>query len=377
MRHRTASAGCRTSMTVAFDVGPLKPNPAGVGIYVRSLARGLDKVGRTDLIYLGLRPDAAGLPTSVPSIERSSRVPYSMWVELIASWALRSSGASLAHFTDGLVPIIRRQATIVTVLDLSLVRHWRSHRVVRYARIPLVLAAPRLADRVIAISQATADEVVRLSGTPARKIEVIPLAPRASARPAPDAVVQAVASRYGLARGAYLLVPGTIEPRKNHLRVLAAFEDLVRRRVIPLETQLVLAGQAGWKAERTLAAFQASDVTKRIKVLGYVPEDELAALMTGAAAVAYASTYEGFGLPVLEAMACGAAVVTSNVSSMPEVAGDAAVLVDPFDPASIAAGIESALSGSAPSRDASIARAARFTWAETAKRTAAIYDLLA
>lgn len=361
-------------MSVAFDVGPLKPNPTGVGIYVRSLAQGLVGIGRSDLVFIGRRPDAEGLPAGVPSIERSSGVPYSLWVELLASRAVQRSRATVAHFTDGLIPAIRRQPTIVTVLDLSMVRHWRSHRVVRYPRIPLVLLAPRLADRVIAISQATADEIVRLAGTPAAKIEVIPLAPRPSARPASHSEVEAVASRYGLTSGAYVLVPGTIEPRKNHLRVLAAFEDLVRRGTIPLETQLVLAGQAGWKAEETLLAIESSDANARIRVLGYVPETDLAALMTAAATVVYASTYEGFGLPVLEAMACGAVVVTSNFSSMPEVAGDAGVLVDPLTPASIAAGIEVALSGNAPTRAESLARAGLFTWATTAERTAAIYD---
>lgn len=363
-------------MTVALDVGPLRPNPAGVGVYVRSLALGLAEIGRDDIVYIGRRPDAEGLPAGVRSIERSPGTPYPAWVELRAGRSVVDSGADVAHFTDGLVPLRRPRPTIVTVLDLSLVRQWRSHRAVRYARIPLVLAAPRLATRVIAISQATADEVMRLTGTAARRIEIIPLAPRASARPIGDEAVAAVLQRLGLARGGFLLVPGTLEPRKNHVRVIKAFEELARRAAIPSDMRLVLAGGSGWRADRTLEALAASPVRERIRLVGYLPEDDLAALMTSAAAVVYASTYEGFGLPVLEAMACGATVVTSTVSSLPEVAGDAGILVDPYDPAAIAGGIVSALGAGASSRLRSIEHAARFTWAATAAATGRVYDSL-
>jgi glycosyltransferase involved in cell wall biosynthesis len=364
-------------MTIAFDVGPLRPNPAGVGVYVRSLAQALAQFQRGDFAYVGRRPDAEGLPEAVPSVLRSARLPYSVWVEMLSPLAVRRARADLVHFTDGLVPLVRQRPTVVTVLDLSLVRQWRTHRAVRYLRIPLVLAAPRLADRVIAISQATADEVMRLTGTAANKIDVIPLAPRASAKPAPPDAIESVTRRHGLSKGSYLLVPGTIEPRKNHLRVVRAFEDLVRRHALPLEMTLVLAGSPGWKAATTLRAIDTSSARERIKVLGYVPEDDLAALMTDAAAIVYVSTYEGFGLPILEAMACGAPVVTSTVSSMPEAAGDAGILVDPFDPAAIAGGILSALDADDVARKRAMAHAATFTWDRTAQETRAVYDEMA
>jgi glycosyltransferase involved in cell wall biosynthesis len=360
-------------VTIAFDVGPLRPDPAGVGVYVRSLAESLVHLRSDDLVLIGRRPDAEGLPDNVPSIGRSATVPYTLWVELQAPFAVRRARAGLVHFTDGLVPLIRSRPTVVTVLDLSLVRQWRSHRVVRYARIPLVLAAPRLADRVIAISQATADDVMRLTGTPAHKIDVIPLAPRSSAREATPAAIEIATRRYGLSKDPYVLVPGTIEPRKNHLRVLTAFENLVRRHAIPLEMRLVLAGSPGWKANPTLRAIEASSVRERVKILGYIPETDLAALMSGAAAVVYASTHEGFGLPVIEAMACGAPVVTSNVSSMPEAAGDAGILVDPHDPESIADGILTALSADATVRQQGRTHAATFSWERTASETMETY----
>lgn len=363
-------------MTVAFDVGPLRANPAGVGVYVRSLAQGLSEIGRDDLVYIGRRADADGLSETVQSMGRRG-LPYPIWVELLGAQAVARAGASVAHFTDGLVPLVRRCPTIVSVMDLSLVRDWRSHRVVRYPRIPLVLAAPRLATRVIAISQATADEVIRLTGTPAKRIEVIPLAARTSARPASADVVDSLLGALRLTRGAYLLVPGTIEPRKNHVRVVAAFDSLVASGSIPPEMQLVIAGGRGWRSDRALAAVEASPSRGRIQLLGYVPENDMATLMTGAGAVVYASTYEGFGLPVLEAMACGAMVVTSSVSSMPEVAGDAGILVDPFDPLSIAAGIVEALGADDRDRARATKHAAGFSWRRTAEMTASLYDRLA
>ena len=363
-------------MSVGLDVGPLKRNPAGVGVYVRSLAQGLDAIGRRDIVYLGVRPDAEGLPARVAALSRSPRFPYPLWVQLLAPRDVARSHAGTVHFTDGLVPLIRSRPTLVTVLDLSLVRHWRSHRWIRYARIPLVVAAPRLADRVIAISRATADEIIRLTGTPARKIEVIHLAPRAGLGPADTSEIAAMRSRLGLTGHGYLLAPGTIEPRKNHRRVIAAFELLVARSAIPSDLLLVLAGSPGWGSSPAMRAIAESPARDRIRVLGYVTEADLAALMTGAAAVVYASTYEGFGLPIIEAMACGAPVVTSAVSSMPEVAGDAGILVDPFDPASIAAGIATALHADDAVRARAREQAGRFTWTATAAATAAQYDAL-
>ena len=101
-------------MTIALDVGPLRTNPAGVGVYVRSLAQGLAEIGRDDIVYIGRRADSEGLPAGVPSIERSASAPYPLWVELLASRAVSRSGADIAHFTDGLVPLLRRRPTVVT-----------------------------------------------------------------------------------------------------------------------------------------------------------------------------------------------------------------------------------------------------------------------
>lgn len=361
---------------IAFDVGPIRPRPAGVGTYVQSLARGLDAIGYRDLVYIGRRADGGDLPSGIPAIERSSRLPYPVWVQLQGDRDVRRSKAGFAHFTDGLVPPFRLVPTVVSIMDLTLVREWRAHRVVRYPRIPLVLAAPRLARRVICISQATADDVIRLTATPAKKIDVVHLAPRPTAAPAAPDVVDRIARQHGLAPGGYLMVPATIEPRKNHVRILQAFERLVKDGSIPTDMRLLFAGQVGWRAGPILEAIDASPVRSRIVMPGYLSDDDLIPLMTGAAAIVFVSTSEGFGLPILEGLACGTAVVTSNVSSMPEVAGDAAILADPFDVDAIGRGIVAALSADATSRERGIQHAARFTWNATATATAAVYERL-
>jgi glycosyltransferase involved in cell wall biosynthesis len=361
-------------MRVAFDVGPVKAKPAGVGIYARSLASALmSQLAPGELALIGRRDDAASLPDQVRWVGRNRRIPYPAWVQL-GGVDVRRTRSDVAHFTDGLVPVVRAGPTVVTVHDLSIVRHWRAHQLKRLPRIPLVLVAPHLATRVIADSRATADELIRLADVSPRKIDVVMLAPRAGAEPIAADVVAPLLERLGLVRDRYLLIPGTIEPRKNHARVLKAFELLVERRHIDDDIALVLAGGHGWGSAPVIEAANHSPVSSRIHWLGYVADEDLAALMTGAGLVAYASTYEGFGLPILEAMACGAPVLTSSISSMPETAGDAALLVDPYAIASIARGIVDGLAGRVNLAAASLDRARLFSWARTAHETVAVYE---
>ena len=365
-------------MRLAFDVGPIKAQPAGVGIYTRSLAEALAGLMLpADLAFIGKRPDATGLPDTVHARSRPQRVPYPVWAELLGGFDARRVHAEVAHFTDGLVPIIRSGPTVVTVHDLSIVRQWRQHPLRRLPRIPLVLASPHLATRVIADSRATADEVIRLAHVSARKIDVVLLAPRAGSAPAAPEALADVLGRHDLVRDRYLLAPGTIEPRKNHVRLVDAFSQLAMRGEIDDDIVLVIAGAAGWGSRTAVRAIDESPVSRRIRRLGYVSDSDLAGLMTGAGAVVYVSTYEGFGLPVLEAMASGAPVVTSAVSSMPEAAGDAAVLVDPFSVAAIARGIREALAGREELAIRSLERAKTFTWVRTAAATREVYSTAA
>jgi glycosyltransferase involved in cell wall biosynthesis len=235
----------------------------------------------------------------------------------------------------------------VTVHDLAVLRFpWAFNRWTRgYSRVavPRVVAA---ADALIAVSEFTKRELVELLRVPAERIRVVPNAPAPVFRPEGDA-----------GEGEYVLAVGTIEPRKN----LPALVEAARQAGVELR----VAGRMGW-----------GDVSANgagVRWLGEVPDAELASLYRGARCVAYTSLYEGFGLPVLEAMACGAPVVTSAGSATEEVAGSAAVVVDPRDPEAIAAGIRHALERSDELRQAGLARARSYSWASVTELTAAVY----
>jgi glycosyltransferase involved in cell wall biosynthesis len=227
------------------------------------------------------------------------------------------------------------------------------------------------ARRVLCVSATTARDLRELLGVPPERIDVTPLG--TDLRPAPPAAVDVVRRRLGL-DGPYLLGLGTVEPRKDLPTLVRAFAGVAAE----LPHRLVLAGLGGWGAGALAAEVAAGGVADRILLPGYVPEADKAALLTGADVFAYPSRYEGFGLPVLEAMACGTPVVTTTGGSLPEVAGDAALLVEPGDPDALAAALAK-LAGDPSARQAAaargLARAAAFTWARCAAETVAAYRL--
>lgn len=364
-------------MRIAFDVGPVREQPAGVGVFVSSMAHALaGELPADDLVLIGKHDTAVDLPGQARSTRFTGR-SYIAWLQLRAVRDVRRLGSDIGHFTDGMSPFVRHGRTVVSIHDLSVVRAWQTHPARRLLRVPFALAAPHLADLVIVPSQATADEVARLSRVSRRKIEIVPYAPRRGMTPADDSAIERVLGQHRLTRNGYILALGTIEPRKNHIRLVEAFEIGARSNAISPDMQLVVAGNAGWHARPILERMTHSSVANRIHRLGYVPAEDLSPLLTGAAAVAYPSLYEGFGLPVIEAMACGAATVTSNISSMPEVAGDAGFLVDPHDPQDIARGLAEAAQASRTHHSstvaAAVARASEFTWERTARTVIDLY----
>jgi glycosyltransferase involved in cell wall biosynthesis len=366
-------------MRVAFDVGPVRARPAGVGLYASSVATALaDALPTNELTLIGCRPDAVGLPAGIPRASRSLRMPYLGWIEFESARQGRRAGADLVHYADGVAPVVRHGRTVLTVHDLSVVRQWRSHPWRRCGRVPLVLSSPLLADVIVAPSRATADELMRLCGTPSSKIEIVAEAPQGELRPADPATIGEVLSRHGLEPRSYVISVGTIEPRKNHSRLISAFQLLRAQGEVRADLKLVIAGQAGWRYQSVLD--QAAADPEHIKMLGYVPSGDLSALIAGSGAAAYVSLYEGFGLPVIEALAYGAPTVTSNLSSMPEVAGDAAFLVDPTDVPAIARGIRDALQAGMQDPQGVAKRAtdqaSLFSWSRNARETIEIYRRL-
>lgn len=365
-------------MRVAFDVGSVLSEPTGVGLFAMAMAHALaDELSAEGLLLLGRRADATELPSNVAAVPMPNDARYQYWLQVDAPRAVKRSNVAVAHFSDGLVPIVRSCPTVLSVHDMSVVRMWRTHPLRRYARIPLVLLSPRLADVVIVPSRATASEVMRLTGAKAKNIEIMPYAPQRQIGRPGNEPMSSVLELYKLPRDGYVLCLGTLEPRKNQLRVLAAFEAAIAQRAIPADMMLVFVGRDGWHSEPIKQRILASPLRDRIRRFGYVPAAHLQSLLAGAASAAYPSLYEGFGLPIVEAMACGAPTVTSNLSSMPEVAGDAGFLVDPFDVVDIARGLTEAVNEGMTNRASisarSMAQARRFTWPAAAKIAAEVY----
>jgi glycosyltransferase involved in cell wall biosynthesis len=291
---------------------------------------------------------------------------------------LRLSGELLSHPPDVLfvpahvVPFVHPRRTVVTIHDLGYEFFPETHRAGDrwYLRLSTAWSV-REAAAVIVPSRATYRDLLARHAVPAEKVHVIPsgldpayLAPVAAER------VARVRARYGLVDD-YVLTVGTVHPRKNLARLLEAFE-LVRTRHPWL--QLAVTGQPGWRVERLRAS--AARLGKAIVWAGYVGQDDLHALYAGARVFAFPSLFEGFGFPILEAMASGVPVLTSSTSALPEVAGEAALCVDPLDTGAIAGGLLRLLEDRALADDLVArgrARATSFRWEDTA---AATLDLL-
>ena len=321
-------------MRVAMDVSPLVQTRAGTARYLESLMRELR--ARDDVT---LTTRAFGRSDRASTLARDA-----VWYPFLLG---REDDADVLHCPTYRGPMRSRVPLVVTVHDLAIFRHPEAFN--RWTRaysprvVPRVLAA---AQRVIAVSEFTRQELIELLRVPDEKIRVVP-----------NAVGDEFTNVGEAAEGDYVLAVGTLEPRKNLARLVEAVQRTKR--------ELRVVGARGWGGVEVGG--------NGVRWLGEVSDTELARLYRGAACVAYPSLYEGFGIPVLEAMACGAPVVTTRGTAMEEVADGAAVLVDARNPAEIATGIERA----ATDRDELVARglerASQFRWDAVAAATVQVY----
>ncbi len=317
--HRGALPRGVPAILVGIDTTPLRQTRAGTARYLRGLLAHLD------------------VPLKETSFPATSRLRS---VAADALWypRLHVPGADLVHCPTFRGPFYSTAPLVVTVHDLAVLRHpeWFNRWTRRYSRLAVPRVA-RTASRIIAVSEFTAQELSMLLGVPEAKIRVVP-----------NAVEELFTPDGPAAEGDYALAVGTLEPRKNLARIAAAVDGELR-----------IVGARGWGNVEPPA---------NVTWLGEVGDEELASLYRGAHCLVYASLYEGFGIPVAEALACGCPVVTSRGSPMAALAGDDAVLVDPLDTASIREGIARAFKP-APRRGA--------TWPEVAAATRAVYEELA
>lgn len=346
---------------------------AGVHQYILHLLRCLtdvdDRMRFTALLGADTpAPDLGAVRSRWPTSKPWVRV---LWEQLVQPRALREIKADLLHGPVFVGPLRAPCPIVITVHDLSFIRFpdlfHPANRL--YLKVMTRLSTHR-ARRLIAVSNHTAAETARLLDVPPQRIDVVHHGVDPNFRPLPAHEVAAFRQRQDVP-DEFVLFVGTLEPRKNLSRLVEAFAHVGDKGI-----KLVLAGGRGWLYDDLLARIEELDLGEEVIFPGYVLGQELPLWYNAATALAYPSLYEGFGLPVLEAQACGTPVLTSNTSSLPEAAGDAALTVDPYHVDAIAEGLNRLLVDEPLRqglRERGLARVREFAWLRTAEETVRVY----
>ena len=365
-------------MRIAFDGTVLRPGRTGVGYYTEHLLHHLAQVASNDeLVVVSNRAidTTSPLPPRVRIATPSRRVPRMVWMQTMAVTTLREVEADVVHFTNGMVPLFSPVPTVVTIHDMSLRLYPRYHPVRRVLlNRPLVDLAARRADAIITVSESAKRDIVSYYRLDPKRVHVVYEAAAPSFKRVEDPEeLDRVRKRYGLDERIILYV-GTIEPRKNLPTLIDAFA--ARRRSGELSHQLVCVGPYGWLSRGLEDRVARSHVAHAINFTGYVPFEDLPALYTLAEMFVYPSMYEGFGLPVIEAMARGCPVVVSDAACLPEVAGGAAELVPVGDVDALTDALAGVVDDGARREQLAAAgrsRAGHFTWEASAVAHARAY----
>jgi len=360
-------------LRVALDARPLTTSHAGIAVYCHDLVHGFNSL-EDDLSVLlyAKEPPPPDLALG-PSLQWRT-MPAPLWLPLAVPRALRAGRVDLFHGTNHMAPPLDPTPTVVTVHDLSALtmphfHTWRN----RLLTVPQMLASVYRATRLIAISEFTARELARLPGIDPARIRVVYRTPDPDLAPASPEVVQELARRLNLP-DAFFLYLGALEPRKNVVALVRAQGAL--RAAGDDRARLVIAGAAGWKNAEVRQEVERLGLAELVTFVGYVDARDLPALYGAATAFVFPSLFEGFGLPPLEAMACGAPVICSDAASLPEVVGDAAILFDPCSEHELARALRRVLDDAdlrATLRAAGLARGALFPRERATRQTLEVY----
>lgn len=359
-------------MRILVDAHMLGAHETGNETYIRNLLQSLGQ--RDDVsVVAAVHPEQVELARSLGVT--AAPLPNTFDLERLAGGLnrlAREHGADLMHVTY-VGPFWPACPVVVTVHDVSFRRFPRffaPHERALFATLfPWTLRRAALA---ITVSQHAQREIVHFYPFLKGRVDVTFEAPDPMFRRLDEKAVARVLARLDI-RAPYVLAVGNLQPRKNLVRLVQAFAQAG----IAPGIHLVVVGQAQWQASEVMATIQALGLQDAVRLTGYVDTEDLVALYNGAVLFCYPSLYEGFGLPILEAMACGTPVITSNVASMPEVAGDAALLVDPYDVAMLSEAIKAVLGDAALAqtlRERGLARAAELGWDQTSAATVRCYQ---
>ncbi len=369
-------------MTIYLDVSAAVNSRAGLGRYTRSLADALVAELEMPPTLFYNRTAQARVPEAWRHLpQRAFRMGYKPWRMLVWQGQLLRMdfsrlvpGAAIFHATEHLLLPLRDIPTVLTIHDLIFKLFPEHHKKLNYYF--LNLAVPlfvRRADAIIAVSQATKNDLMRHYGTPDHKITVVHEAAAPHFRVVPPSEVARVRAKYDLPER-FLLSVGTIEPRKNLTRLVEALANL---RKDDRNLSLVVVGSKGWMYDEFFAKVEELGLQSAVRMLGFVPDEDLPAVFRAATIYVMASVYEGAGLPLLEAMACGVPVVSSRESSLPELGADVPRYFNPYDVENMTEVLRLVLTDE-PLRAHLAAqgplRAGRFSWQRAARETLDVYE---
>lgn len=368
-------------MRIAIDAHSVGTGLGGNESYATNLIEALGEIDQNNqyTIYVTKREAVERFKDRWPNFSVRSTLPHTplIRIPITLTSELRRNRVDVLHvqFTSPPVPPC---PVVVSIHDLSFEHLPLTFK--RRSRMQLrmtVRRSARQAAQVLTLSEYVRKDVVETYGVDPARVAIVPLAAPEHFSPVRDKKeLQRVRQKYGIDEN-YILSVGAIQPRKNLPRLLQAYSLLRRQQPEGNLPRLVLVGKCAWLYDETLRKISELGLSDLVTLTGHVPEADLPALYSGSSCFIYPSYFEGFGLPPLEAMKCGAPVVVGNRTSLPEVVGDAAVLVDPFEVSEIAAGIARVLNDSglrASLREKGLERARAFDWRDTARQTLAVYE---
>lgn len=370
-------------MRIGIDATSIPAKRVGAGNYIYNLVNALAEIDDKNQYFIfinfSLKDDWKIEKNNFDFVNLSfpSRSLRLLWEQSGLPLLARKLELDILHSPHYTMPILKPCKSVVTFCDMTFELFPELHEFSKRLIFPLMMRwSANHAEQLIAISESTRQDVIRILGVKPDRIIAIPLAASSDYGVIGAERVKEVCDRYKLTSGKYIYYVGALEPRKNVPLLIEAYAKLADR--FP-DIPLAIAGKKGWMYDEIFAKVKNYNLEERVRFLGYVPEQDLIGLYNGTRVFVYPSLYEGFGLPVLEAMQCGAPVITTNVSSMPEVAGDVALLVAPDDVEGLSQALQRVLSDDRLAQDLSrlgLTRSANFSWKNCAQETLQVYELL-
>ncbi|HEX4485968.1 MAG TPA: glycosyltransferase family 1 protein [Terriglobales bacterium] len=366
-----------TSLKIGIDIHSIGSGKGGNETYYRELVEGLrDLEGNHDFVLYHVGPQAPGSLASKSRFAFQQLRPASrmLRIPLTFPWRMRREKLDVFH-AQYIVPPFSSCKTVVSIFDLAHERFPEFFHPFEAKRSQMMVRwSARRADHIVTVSHFSARDLTEIYGVDPRKITVTHLAASRDFHPMDrDYCREFVAKKYGIA-GPFVLYAGRLQARKNLVRLVEAYGQLKQR---GLKEKLVLVGKSDWQAGQIVETIARLGLQSDVILLGYVPQSDLPIILNAAQLFVYPSIFEGFGLPVIESMACGIPTITSLGSSLEEVAGDAAILIDPMSVSSIVDAIEKVMQSSelrAFLSQKGVERSAQFSYRTAAAQTLRVYE---